>query len=57
MRISKEILEVLSDDEINKLVKFYGTDLFQGYIKQLKKKYMKIYNFLDENDFEGDDTA
>ena len=47
MKIPKDILKNLTDEEVSKLTKYYGTDFYKPYLIQLKKKYLKLYKFLE----------
>jgi len=49
MIIPSHIIQVLLPEEINLLVRFYGTDMYAAYLAQLKKKYRKLYRAIDED--------
>jgi len=44
MNIPKEILEILTKEEAERLVRFYGTDFYSAYLRKLKEKYYKLHN-------------
>lgn len=50
MKIPKELLIFLTNEEANILAKFYGTDLYAPYLKKLKEKYSKLLYFLDDEE-------
>jgi hypothetical protein len=38
--------------EERKLIRLYGTDLFDAYLRKLKVKYTKIYKFIEEIEYD-----
>jgi hypothetical protein len=56
MKISKEILDILKEEENKKLLQLYNTDLFNAYLKKLKDKYYKLYTYLEDIEKNNYDT-
>lgn len=48
MKIPQAILELITKEEAELLVKFYSTDLYKAYLNKLKKKYQELYEFIGE---------
>lgn len=48
MKIPQAILEVITKEEAEQLVHFYGTKFYMAYLNKLKKKYQELYEFLGE---------
>lgn len=57
MKINPYLLELISEEEINILVSFYGTDLYKNYYKRLVNKYTKFYKILANYDFSDEDHS
>lgn len=51
MQLDAALLMFLTNEEINTLMKFYGTDLYEPYLKKLKAKYSSMLNWMDDHDW------
>lgn len=48
MIIPSDIAAVLTKEEVDTLVKFYGTDFYKPYLNRLKEKYAKLLKVLKD---------
>lgn len=50
MIIPTPILKVITGEEAEILVRFYGTAFYKPYLDKLKQKYYQVFEFFGEDD-------
>lgn len=50
MKLPEYLVQLLIQEEADKLAKLYGTDLYEPYLNKLKEKYKALYEYLKETE-------
>jgi hypothetical protein len=50
MILPVDIIQLLTDEEIETLIRFYGTELYKPYLAKVKRKYAKMLEILDDDE-------